>query len=158
MNYQLTEPGSHTDHAEVTLSFPCSAEFVSIARLAILGIASRMSLSYDEVEDVRLAVGEACSHAVDRSEAAIGRTPSSGGRGTIRITSQITPNVLTIDVADDIPPTSLTAPVSVPNNDASVIDKQGLGALLMEILVDEVKISVDPTGTNVRLVKRSRAV
>ena len=33
------------------------------------------------------------------------------------------------------------------------MDQQGLGALLMEILVDDVKIETGPTGTVVRLTK-----
>ena len=48
----------------------------------MLGIASRMPFSYDEVEDVRLAVGEACTHAVERA---------GDSAATIRITSVITP-------------------------------------------------------------------
>lgn len=54
----------------VELRIPCKPEFVSVARLAILGVASRMQLSYDEVEDVRLAVGEACTTAVEQAKMA----------------------------------------------------------------------------------------
>ena len=51
---------------QVELILPCRPEYVGVARLAVLGIASRMPFSYDEVEDVRLAVGEACTHALER--------------------------------------------------------------------------------------------
>ena len=117
-----------------------------MARLAVLGIASRMPFSYDEVEDVRLAVGEACTHAVERA----GDSPA-----TIRIISSISPSALTIDVKDDVSSETDPGPLSEEAQmlaDAGV-DQQGLGALLMEILVDEVKIETGPAGTHVRLTK-----
>lgn len=135
-----------TDQVELIL--PCRPEYVGVARLAVLGIASRMPFSYDEVEDVRLAVGEACTHAVERA----GATPAR-----IHIISRITPGALTIDVVDDI---AAGTPPAHPTEDTQMlaeagVDQQGLGALLMEILVDEVQIDTTPTGTRVRLTKFS---
>ncbi len=137
-----TAPGADT----VELVIPCRPEFVGIARLAVLGIASRMPFSYDEVEDVRLAVGEACTHAVERA----GDTAA-----VIRITSVIDPQALTITVADDV---SQEAAAGHQSEEARLleeagVDQQGLGALLMEILVDDVKIDAAPTGTTVHLTK-----
>ena len=133
-------------HSEtVQLTIPCRAEYVGVVRLAVLGIASRMPFSYDEVEDVRLAVGEACSHAVERAgtEAA-----------TIRIVSTLNSRSLTIEVQDDIPASAVAAPTEEAKLLAEAgVDQEGLGALLMEILVDEVKIETTPAGTRVRLTK-----
>ncbi len=131
---------------QVELILPCRPEYVGVARLAVLGIASRMPFSYDEVEDVRLAVGEACTHAVERA----GDTPA-----TIHIISRITPATLIIDVDDDVPAGSSGA---APSEEAELLaeagmDQQGLGALLMEILVDEVHIDSHANGTHVRLTK-----
>jgi len=42
--------------AVVSLTIPCRAEYVGVARLAILGVASRLNFSYDEVEDLRLSL------------------------------------------------------------------------------------------------------
>ncbi|BDI33846.1 serine-protein kinase RsbW [Capsulimonas corticalis] len=130
----------------VELVIPCRPEYVGVARLAVLGIASRMPFSYDEVEDVRLAVGEACTHAVERA----GDTSAQ-----IKIVSTIDSVALVIEVIDDVPVG--TEPV-VQSEDAQLleaagVDQQGLGALLMEILVDEVKITSSETGTSVRLTK-----
>lgn len=130
----------------VTIEIPCRAEYVGVARLAVLGIASRMPFSYDEVEDVRLAVGEACSHAVERAGESV---------ATLRISSVVTPRALTIEVADDVPEGTSPAP---PSEDAQLLaeagmDQEGLGALLMGLLVDEVEIDAAPRGTTVRLIK-----
>ncbi len=130
----------------VELVIPCRPEYVGVARLAILGIASRMDFSLDEIEDVRLAVGEACTHAVERA----GKTAA-----TLRITSQITPEALVIEVSDNIP---ADAPQSPPSEDAVLladvgIDQEGMGVLLMGLLVDDVQIETEPSGTHVRLTK-----
>ena len=129
----------------VQLLIPCRPEYVGVARLAVLGIASRMPFSYDEVEDVRLAVGEACTHAVERA----GDT-----RATIRITSVVDSRALSIEIVDDVSEADTASPSEEAQllEDAGV-DQQGLGALLMEILVDEVKIETSSTGTRVLLTK-----
>jgi serine/threonine-protein kinase RsbW len=132
---------NHRDTVELVI--PCRPEYVGVARLAVLGIASRMPFSYDEVEDVRLAVGEACTHAVERA---------GSGAATIRITSTIDEHALVIEVADDV--AAGTKPR--PSNEADGLlgmDQQGLGALLIEILVDEAKIDTRPDGTTVLLKK-----
>ena len=130
----------------VELVIPCRPEFVGIARLAVLGIASRMPFSYDEVEDVRLAVGEACTHAVERA----GESSS-----VIRITSVIDPSALSITVSDDVAADAASGPKSEEALmlEEAGVDQQGLGALLMEILVDDVKIETTPNGTTVYLTK-----
>ena len=129
----------------VQLIIPCRPEYVGVARLAVLGIASRMPFSYDEVEDVRLAVGEACTHAVERA---------GGGAATIRIVSTVSAQALRIEIADDI----AEADVAAPSEEAKLleeagVDQEGLGALLMEILVDKVDIQATASGTRVVLTK-----
>jgi len=129
----------------VQLIIPCRPEYVGVARLAILGIASRMPFSYDEVEDVRLAVGEACTHAVERAGSA---------QATIHINSTTNAKALIIEVIDDI----AEGTVAVQSEESRLlaeagVDQEDLGALLMEILVDEVKVESLPTGTRVLLTK-----
>ncbi len=129
----------------VQLVIPCRAEYVGVARLAVLGIASRMPFSYDEVEDFRLAVGEACTHAVERA---------GTGTATIRITGTIDPHALTIEIQDDVAEADMAAPTEEAKLlEEAGVDQEGLGALLMEILVDKVKIETTPTGTRVVLTK-----
>ncbi len=129
--------------AQVELVIPCRPEFVGVARLAMLGVASRMRFSYDEVEDVRLAVGEACTTSVEWAERN-GR-PNS----TIVLRSTITPDRLTVDIID-------TAGSRRDDGDASGDqDNENLGALLITLLVDEIKIEPQPDGTHVRMVKNA---
>ncbi len=45
---------------EVRLTLPATPELLRLARVTATGVASRLGFSYDEVEDLRLAVDELC--------------------------------------------------------------------------------------------------
>jgi serine/threonine-protein kinase RsbW len=115
--------------AAVSLTIPSRPEYVGVARLAILGVASRMRFSYDEVEDIRLAVGEACTRAIDRLD-----------QGTedheISIRCLIDANRLTIEVQHALLPAQ---PRTETPQDPVNIDAVELGGVLIRILMDEVE-------------------
>src|SRR3954464_9369815 len=85
--------------AVVELTIPGKPEYVGVARLAILGVASRMRFSYDEVEDIRLAVGEACTRSIDRLN---GGLEAEAHRVVLRCL--IDSNRLTIEVQNPLVP------------------------------------------------------
>ncbi len=45
---------------EVRLTVPATPELLRLARVAASGVASRLGFTYDEVEDLRLAIDELC--------------------------------------------------------------------------------------------------
>ncbi len=144
------------DEASVILSIPCVPEYVGTARLTIMGIAGRMGCyTYDQIEDIRLAVGEACTNAIDRAS----RNGSGGGGApapafVITITSHVEVSKLTIEIEDDINRLADVPDVEALAGEVEGMNPQELGALLMEILVDEVGIeALAEGGTRVRLVK-----
>lgn len=141
------------DAAVVTLTIPCAPEYVGTARLTILGVASRMGFSYDLIEDIRLAVGEACTNAIERN----GGRNGQGGDATLTIRSHVEASHLVIEVEDQVSGAAATATdVEAPAGTIDGMNSQELGALLMEILVDEVSVeSLAGGGTRVRLVKHA---
>lgn len=45
---------------EVRLVMPADPEFLRLARVTAMGLASRLSFSFDEIEDLRIAIDELC--------------------------------------------------------------------------------------------------
>lgn len=115
--------------AVVELSIPSRPEYVGVARLAILGVASRMRFSYDEVEDIRLAVGEACTTVLDRLNGAEHHPP-------IRIRCIVEAGRLVVEVRDNLPAAVRESPADEANDP---IDETQLGSVLIRILMDEVQ-------------------
>ena len=144
---------SEDSPAVVTLTIPCAPEYVGTARLTILGVGGRMGFSYDQIEDIRLAVGEACTNAVDRASRAQGGKPMHDAVITLR--SFVDRSRLVVEVEDPASPAAFGVDLEAPAPDIDGMNPQELGALLMEILVDEVTTETLPNGgTRVRLVKR----
>lgn len=129
------------DASLVELKIPCKPEYVGVARLAMLGVASRMRFSYDEVEDVRLAVGEACTTAVEWA--------SKNGLDSsfITVRSAVSDAKLTIDIIDQ------AGERRESSSNTGDTEPESLGALLITLLVDEVNIKPMNGGTHVQMVK-----
>jgi serine/threonine-protein kinase RsbW len=128
--------------AIVELKLPCKPEYVGVARLAILGVASRMKFSYDQVEDVRLAVGEACTTSVEWA------AKNDRQKTDIIVRSTIADSKLEIDIIDRAGERQDKA--SDPEVEH---DPENLGALLITLLVDEVTVTPHEDGTHVKMVK-----
>ena len=76
---------------EVRLSLPAVPEYARIVRLTAAGLASRLGFSYDEVEDLRIAVGEACSHLMG----------NDGREGSLAVTYTLRSDSITIEAVGD---------------------------------------------------------
>lgn len=66
----LTVAGEIEDAVEIRL--PADSAYLSILRTATAGLAARLDFTLDEIEDLRIAVDEACAmllpHAVDTAQ------------------------------------------------------------------------------------------
>lgn len=80
---------------EVSLTVPALAEFVGVVRLAVSGIAARLNFAIEEIEDIKVAVSEACTNAIQH---AYGATPN--GDEIIEIKAYIEGGSLEIIVKD----------------------------------------------------------
>ncbi|SFB38922.1 serine/threonine-protein kinase RsbW [Lentibacillus halodurans] len=51
----------------VEMRVPAKAEYVGVVRLSISGIANRLGFSYEAIEDLKVAISEAVTNAVDHA-------------------------------------------------------------------------------------------
>jgi serine/threonine-protein kinase RsbW len=133
----------------VELEFPGRPEYLALVRVLVAAVADR-SPKFDEVriDDLRLAVSEACANAID-AYAAVG---TAGEPVEVRV--DIEPDRIEVEVIDraggfdpgDIEP---HPPVTKP---ARLQYERGLGIPLMRALTDEVEFRRVNGGTMVRLV------
>jgi serine/threonine-protein kinase RsbW len=50
-----------TEKADVVLRVPADSAYVSVLRTMTAGLAARLDFTVDDIEDLRIAVGEACA-------------------------------------------------------------------------------------------------
>jgi serine/threonine-protein kinase RsbW len=127
----------------VELRIPCRPEWVALARLAVAAVANRLRFSIEEIEDIKLAVTEACTAVIQHE---------NHGE-TIEIALETDPAALKLRVHDagrhvhGRPKSG-----SIDFDEARVA---GLGVFLIRTLMDEVTYEVHPeTGTDLHMVKR----
>jgi serine/threonine-protein kinase RsbW len=131
-------------HGTVELKIPGRAEWVAVARLAVAAVASRLHFSVDEIEDIKLAIAEACTNSIQ----------SAGGvdAGTIEIVCDAMDEELRVSVRD-----RSTAPHIGAIEPGGLAEgrTEALGVFLIRALMDSVDYSSDPhRGTELVMTKR----
>jgi serine/threonine-protein kinase RsbW len=56
-----TTASRSTQRAEVTLTVPAESIYLSVVRTAAAGLGARLDFTLDDIEDLRIAVDEACA-------------------------------------------------------------------------------------------------
>lgn len=137
------------ENHSIQIKIPAEAEYIDVVRLTLYGIANKLGFSYEEIEDLKVAVSEACNnvvvHAYDEVD-----------KGIIELFFYSDAKGLSIKIKDQGKSFKYQ-----PHKDESspLLDKElndltegGLGLYLMQALVDEVHVNTDE-GTEVVLMK-----
>ena len=136
---------------EFLLELPDRAEFVSVARVFVAAVGTeKAGLAGDRVDDLTIAVSEACTNAIE----AYHREGVRDGR--IRLRCLASPGHLEVTVDDDGPgfgPDEVT--VSAIDGSTLGTARPGRGLALIFALVDQAELRATQTGTTVRLVTKS---
>ena len=137
----------------IELEIPARAEFVALARLVVSALASSDSNLADErIDDLKLAVSEACTNAIEAHDAA-----GSSERVLVRcVAGTETLEVCVEDRGHGFDPAGLPDHPPVTDPDRLKFER-GLGIPLIKALVDEVQFNPTDEGTAVRLVMRHGA-
>jgi len=147
--------------ATVELTFTALPAHVRTARLVATAVARRSGVDESLLDEVRLAVGEACSRAVEGHQLYCPAEPvrlaltELAGRFEVEVTdtcapgrssggSGLAPDLAAADPATADPAGGLTA-------SAGAGVPAGLGIAVIEGLADDVQISETPAGTSIRM-------
>lgn len=113
----------------ISLSVPGRPEYVVVVRLAAAAIAGRMAFSYDEIEDLKVAVGEVCTAAILE------------GGPEVNVFFDVGRDRLSVEVRHR------------PEDRARSRKEEELEKLLVRVLMDQVTTEMDGDERVTRLVK-----
>lgn len=123
-------PQSHAEAERIELTIPARPEYIAVVRLAAAGVAGRTALSFDDVEDLKIAVSEACTAAI------------LGGDQQIHVSFEVSPDRLDVRIVHGRPP------VGAPD------EEREMGLLLMRCLMDDVRTATEGGKHVTRMTKR----
>ena len=145
--------------ATVEMSFTPLPVHVRTARLVATAVARRSGVEEALLDEVRLAVGEACSRAVEAHQAQCPAEPvrieltGSDGRFEVVVTDAA---IAAPDPAASAPgPAASWAGNGVANGDsahtAGGFPQEGLGLAVIAGLADDVQFTLTPAGLSIRM-------
>ena len=117
---------------EVRLAVPATPEFLRLARVTATGLASRLGFTFDEVEDLRLAIDELCYSLIG----------SKGRSGNVQLRYLVLADALEVEGTAE------------PNPGAAPLALSELSERILTALVDEHELSSDNGVPRFRLLKR----
>jgi hypothetical protein len=117
---------------EVRLVVPAMPEFLRLVRVTAAGLASRLGFSFDQVEDLRLAIDELC-HGLTGSHGRPG--------GEVRVRYLIAPGSLEVEGVGRFP------------EPAERVELTELSEVILTALVDEHELTDGADGPRFRLRK-----
>lgn len=127
--------------ATVELRFSALPEHVRTARLVAAAVARRAGVDESVLDEVRLAVGEACSRAV-------GLHQRGDAHGAIRVALIEQEKRFLIEVADEAGPAGALSPFAGESGDSS---DDALGLAVITGLVEDVEVSNGVDGGLIRM-------
>jgi serine/threonine-protein kinase RsbW len=124
----------------VRLTIPARAEYIALCRLALTGLSRVQEFGDELLEDLKLALTEACTnsvrHAYDHDSA-----------GTVDIVYELHPDRLVIEVSDEGEGFDPDAHVTADQ----ALAEGGLGIAIIRAIADEVQIGPQAGGKGSRL-------
>ncbi|HMC70878.1 MAG TPA: ATP-binding protein, partial [Mycobacteriales bacterium] len=133
-------PSTNGNSPTVRLTIPARAEYITLCRLALTGIARVRSLSDELLADLKLALTEAASNSVRHAY-------GDDHAGVVEISYELLPDRLVIEVTDEGGGFDLAETQGAPEE----LSEGGLGIAIIRAIADEVEIGRQPDGKGSRL-------
>ncbi len=126
----------------ISLTLPTKSEYVSVARLTASVVANNMGFDIESIEDIKVAVGEACNNVVLHGAC----------ESDFKISFIIENSEFVVEVNDS------GNGFRVDNyNEPDLLNpgENGLGIFIMKSLMDDVTVNSElGQGTMIRMIKR----
>jgi len=130
------------NNENVCISLPSKPEYVSIARMTSSVIANKIGFNIEDIEDIKVAVGEACNNAV---------LHGCDSNRNFDIEFTISRDRVIIKVKDSGKGFDVD---KCPRPDICNPKEGGLGIFVIKSLMDNVKVESSPDkGTTIRMIK-----
>ncbi|MCD5413891.1 MAG: ATP-binding protein [Clostridiales bacterium] len=127
---------------QIKLSIPNKPEYLSVVRLTASGIANRMDFNIEEIEDIKLAVAEACTNAMTHGE-------KENSNYNVEFT--VEEKRLIIEVNDKGKGCRVE---NIKKPQPRELEEGGLGIFIIKSLMDKVEISSKlGKGTTIKMIK-----
>lgn len=123
----------------IEMKVPAKPEYVGVVRLSASGIANRLGYSYDDIEDIKIAIAEACTNVVNHAY------EEGQKENNMHLSFSVHEDRLELVVADQggsVDVQELKEGRGPVNKEQSVeeLKEGGLGLFLIETLMDRVDI------------------
>lgn len=119
----------------VSMQVPADVAYVSTLRLTAASLAARCDLTVDDIEDLRLAVDEACALLL----------PHATSDSTIDARFELSPGLLTVDT-------------SVSSRESAEPDREGFGWTVLDALTSSVEVTQKHGQLTISVAKTREAV
>jgi serine/threonine-protein kinase RsbW len=116
----------------VSLRLPADGAYLAVLRTAAAGLASRLDFTLDDIEDLRIAVDEACAMLLPR--AAEGAS---------------------LECSFELKPGELDIAVSLPTADGTLPSRDTFAWTVLTALAGEVDASADGTTVTITMAKHA---
>lgn len=131
---------------EVRLAVPALPEYVRLARLTAVGLASRLGFTFDDVEDLRIAVDELCYLLVG----------AEGRPGSITLTFAMDGTGLVITGRGPAAAAPSDWSGSAPSADVGPAEFAELSEQILSAVVDEYDATREDGTVTIRMVRHGR--
>jgi serine/threonine-protein kinase RsbW len=129
----MSVPEARPDGDVVEVSVPADGAYVATLRLTAASLAARCDLTIDDIEDLRLAVDEACALLLPHAQAG----------STMRASFQLAAGRLEV-----------TTMVESPDASAASPDRSGFAWSVLSALASEVEVNGDGGQLSITVTKR----
>ena len=106
----------------IRLNIPCKPDYISVVRLTTSAIANNIGLNIDEIEDIKVCIGEACVNVINQN-----------CKDEINIEYGIEADKLTIKVNN--------VTNEIKDDDSENFGEAELGLFIINSLMDEVNFN-----------------